>query len=360
MDDIASGSTKEQVDCINEDKAASLRKLLQSKHWESELDLQLVMKYFDRLVERNYVTEEDVCATSVEQLMDAGLSLGAAGLFRSKFPSHPDPTMKAHESHPHPAVESVRCHPGEKALQEVSAPGSGGVASRTRSEQREAPQAEKQPSAKRPQPAPQKQPPAKRPQPALEKRAEHEYGYLPMTDFKIIRPLGSGETGTAELASIKGTMAAFKSADVCNMARETKLLAREAKAYCAMEHLQGVYIPRLVGHGYTWVGLGFYVATELLEGKCAAKEEKGSFTKLLPKAEEGLQAIHASGYAHGDVRPGNVILDQPAGKVWFIDFGRSYKDPSEVQKQREMRQLRAIFRPRPDSHNSPDKIGSSG
>eukprot|EP00195_Chlamydomonas_chlamydogama_P010389 CAMPEP_0202896142 /NCGR_PEP_ID=MMETSP1392-20130828/5192_1 /ASSEMBLY_ACC=CAM_ASM_000868 /TAXON_ID=225041 /ORGANISM="Chlamydomonas chlamydogama, Strain SAG 11-48b" /LENGTH=91 /DNA_ID=CAMNT_0049581383 /DNA_START=147 /DNA_END=419 /DNA_ORIENTATION=- len=73
---------------MNDDKAASLQKLLKSKPWSSEEGLQFVMRYLNRLVEKGWVTERALRATEVEQLMDAGLSLGAASLLKSKFPSY--------------------------------------------------------------------------------------------------------------------------------------------------------------------------------------------------------------------------------------------------------------------------------
>ena len=69
-------------------------------------------------------------------------------------------------------------------------------------------------------------------------------------------------------------------------------------AYYAMDHIDGVEFPAKPGAGWDW------------------KTCEPVFRKML----EGLEAIHASGLVHSDIKPSNILISR-SGQPVFIDFG---------------------------------------
>ena len=69
-------------------------------------------------------------------------------------------------------------------------------------------------------------------------------------------------------------------------------------AYYAMDHIDGVEFPSKPGAGWDW------------------KTCEPVFRKML----EGLEAIHASGLVHSDIKPSNILISR-SGQPVFIDFG---------------------------------------
>ena len=102
---------------------------------------------------------------------------------------------------------------------------------------------------------------------------------------------------------------------------------REAYAACRIVH---PHVVRTFDFGTTDRGVVF-VIMELLQGnnlaECLADKEglpAPLVRHLLRQITEGLQAIHALGYVHRDIKPGNVMLVEGCdGRPWskIIDFG---------------------------------------
>lgn len=63
-----------------------------------------------------------------------------------------------------------------------------------------------------------------------------------------------------------------------------------------------------------------YVDGERLEDECPEHLEE--VVAIFTKVAEGLQALHARGYAHADIKPNNILLTRGGG-VKIIDFGQS-------------------------------------
>ena len=107
----------------------------------------------------------------------------------------------------------------------------------------------------------------------------------------------------------------------CPTARERFL--REARAAAAVRHDHVVTVYQ-VGEDR---GVP-YLAMELLEGESLAarlrREQRLDSRETVRIAREvalGLSAAHERGLVHRDIKPGNIWLEQPGGRVKLLDFG---------------------------------------
>ena len=145
--------------------------------------------------------------------------------------------------------------------------------------------------------------------------------------FRVVRPLGHGGMGAVYAAvdtrlgrplALKVMLPQF-AAD--GPARERFL--REAHAAAQVNHDNVV----TVYEADERAGVP-YIAMQLLEG-CSLEEslrEKGSpplpeVLRIAAEAADGLAAAHRTGLVHRDVKPTNLWLQAPDGRVKVLDFG---------------------------------------
>jgi serine/threonine protein kinase len=145
--------------------------------------------------------------------------------------------------------------------------------------------------------------------------------------YRILRVLGSGGMGVVFLAEdvhlerpvalkvMKPALAASDSA--------RQRFTREARAMAALKHDHVVVIHQVGEDRGTP-----YLAMEFLEGELL--DDRLRRVGKLPTAEvlrigretaEGLAAAHARGLIHRDIKPGNIWLEAPRGRVKLLDFG---------------------------------------
>jgi hypothetical protein len=147
--------------------------------------------------------------------------------------------------------------------------------------------------------------------------------------FRIREPLGTGAMGTVYLAEAveSGDLVAVKivAAGPSHDVRFRERFERECALAASLHHPNVV---RTIGSGETEGHL--YLAMEYVEGadlreilRREAPLEPARALRLLAQVADGLDAAHALGLVHRDVKPGNVLVTGRDGaeRALVCDFG---------------------------------------
>jgi hypothetical protein len=145
--------------------------------------------------------------------------------------------------------------------------------------------------------------------------------------YRLVKPLGQGGMGTVYLAEdVKlRRQAALKVMlpEVATDPQAKDRFLREARAAAALRSDHVVTVYQVGDEGGTP-----FIAMELLRGMpldaYLAKEPAPGLrtvARLGREIAEGLAAAHARGLVHRDVKPANVWLEAPKGRVKLLDFG---------------------------------------
>ncbi len=155
-------------------------------------------------------------------------------------------------------------------------------------------------------------------------------------DFRIERKLGAGGTCIVYAATHHtiGKRAAVKvlRRSLIDVPLAIDQFAKEGQVANAISHpnVAGVF-----GFGHLPDGRP-YMLMELLPGQtlrrlmAAGAIALGEVLRIAKQVCTGLEAVHAAGYVHGDVKPDNIFLttdDAGAERVVLIDFGTSRPAP---------------------------------
>ena len=146
--------------------------------------------------------------------------------------------------------------------------------------------------------------------------------------YRILKELGRGGMGVvyqAEDERLKRAVAvkAMRPALLDAGGRSVRRFLQEAQAMAAVEHDRIVRIYQVdEEHGVP------FFAMELLKGETLEerlrREPKPPLAEVLRigrEIAEGLAAAHGRGLIHRDVKPANVWLEAPGGRVKILDFG---------------------------------------
>lgn len=168
--------------------------------------------------------------------------------------------------------------------------------------------------------------------------AHHQLGiptYVRLPSIKILRELGSGASAQVMLGRLEGafegwpqgTEVAVKQLkpELAEDARALEALAREARVAAAVRHESFARIlhqqgAQLVREALPGIDLGAELASR---GRLPESEVRAIGQRLAA----GLAALHAAGWAHGDVKPENVCVDIREGASW-MDLGFATKLPA--------------------------------
>ena len=157
-----------------------------------------------------------------------------------------------------------------------------------------------------------------------------------LAHYRVLDALGAGGMGAVFLAldeDLDRRVALKVMQPECALdpgARERFL--REARAAAAVKHDNVVTIYQVGEDG----GMPF-IAMELLAGASLASylHRKGRLTvaqalRVGHEAAAGLDAAHALGLVHRDIKPGNIWLEAPRGRVKILDFGLAKSSDASI------------------------------
>jgi len=148
--------------------------------------------------------------------------------------------------------------------------------------------------------------------------------------FRILDRVGSGGMGSVYRAvdTLTGADVAVKVSRDEAPAQTARFL-REAQALAALQHPA---IVRYVHHGVDALGRA-YLVMEWLEGHLLSRRLAvgplgvAETVALMQRLSHALAAVHARGYVHRDVKPGNVMLvDDRVDRAKLLDFGVAYSE----------------------------------
>jgi serine/threonine protein kinase len=154
-----------------------------------------------------------------------------------------------------------------------------------------------------------------------------ELGY-----YRIEGIVGCGRTGIVYLAtdSRSGRAVALKvlREDVAIDPVYRERFRREGALLAALQHPHIIPI-----YGMGEIDAELFIATRLVTGNLkqlirARQLAVGAAMGILTAVGEAIDAAHAAGVVHRDVKPGNVLLD-PGPRVYLADFGLA-RDPNGV------------------------------
>lgn len=145
--------------------------------------------------------------------------------------------------------------------------------------------------------------------------------------YRVVRLLGEGGMGRvleAEDAQLRRRIAVkVMRPELATNDQSRQRFLREARAVAALQHDHVVSIYQVGEEG----GVPF-LAMPLLVGEslqCRLAREgtlpSDEVARIGREAAEGLAAAHAAGLVHRDVKPGNLWLEAPTGRVKVLDFG---------------------------------------
>jgi tetratricopeptide (TPR) repeat protein/tRNA A-37 threonylcarbamoyl transferase component Bud32 len=155
-----------------------------------------------------------------------------------------------------------------------------------------------------------------------------------ISHYRIIRKLGAGGMGEVFLAedTTLGRKVAIKmlSESGARHDRARQRLLNEAKAAAALDHPNICSIYE-VGEEHDRV----FIAMQYLDGQTLAERIRtyplspGEVVDVGIQAAQALEAAHAAGVIHRDIKPQNIILT-PRGQLKVLDFGVAKFAPLDV------------------------------
>jgi serine/threonine protein kinase len=160
--------------------------------------------------------------------------------------------------------------------------------------------------------------------------------------YRVLEVVGAGGMGVVFKAQDThlGRMVALKAMLPVLAASATarQRFLREARAAAAIQHDHVVTIYQVgEDNGLPWLAMPF-LRGEPLDVRLRREGGPLPLAEALRIAREiagGLAAIHEMGLIHRDVKPGNVWLEAPAGRVKILDFGLARAAVGDAQLTQE-------------------------
>lgn len=189
----------------------------------------------------------------------------------------------------------------------------------------------------------------------------HGFFLLVVGKYKLLDQIGAGEMGRVYLAEHvqMGRRHAIKILSNRHTSKPDvlKRFLDEAQRVCALDH-------RNLRHSYdvNQDGNKYFLVMEYVEGQDLQKlvDESGPLSvgkaiEYIAQAAEGLAHAHEHDMVHGDLKPGNLLLDRQ-GTIKILDIGQARLTESPVgpgnEESIEMANLEAVI------HHAPEQRGT--
>jgi tRNA A-37 threonylcarbamoyl transferase component Bud32 len=146
--------------------------------------------------------------------------------------------------------------------------------------------------------------------------------------FRIDRPIGGGATGTVYLGQASGGRRVAVKLLAPELARDERFRQRFLRESKIAAGLEAPHIVRTVASGeeagQLYLVMEYVDGTdlrELLRREGALAPERA--VRLVQQVADALDAAHAAGLVHRDVKPGNILVTRSDGddEAWICDFG---------------------------------------
>jgi serine/threonine protein kinase len=151
--------------------------------------------------------------------------------------------------------------------------------------------------------------------------------------YRLLKKLGQGGMGIVYLAEDvraedarlrrKVALKVMRPENAGNPQTRARFL-REALAAAAIthEHIVTVYEVNETADGISYLAMA-YLQGETLESRCRRQPlmPLGEVCRVGSEIAAALTAVHALDLVHRDVKPSNIWLEEPAGRVKLLDFG---------------------------------------
>lgn len=165
------------------------------------------------------------------------------------------------------------------------------------------------------------------------RRGSLDLGAAPVFDgqgragLQIVRSLGKGraaevflarESALDRLVAVKVLRAELQ-ADPVAVAR----FEREAVSAARLHHpnIAPVYRTGRTESGAPFIAIPYVEGGSLADRRARDPAWRPDVGQVVRQVAAGLAAAHASGVIHRDIRPGNVLMDDQAGRLMVCDFG---------------------------------------
>lgn len=162
---------------------------------------------------------------------------------------------------------------------------------------------------------------------SLDAVAGHVFDGQGRAGLQIVRSLGQGraaevflarESALERLVAVKVLRAELQ-ADSVALAR----FEREAVSAGRLHHpnIAPVYRTGRMDSGAPFIAIPYVEGGSLADRRSRDPAWRPDVRRVVRQVAAGLAAAHASGVIHRDIRPGNVLMDDHAGRLMICDFG---------------------------------------
>jgi tRNA A-37 threonylcarbamoyl transferase component Bud32/FixJ family two-component response regulator len=158
--------------------------------------------------------------------------------------------------------------------------------------------------------------------------------------YRVLRRIGEGGMSRVYLARREsdGVHLVLKMLDP-RLARDPQSRARFAREYTIIQRIQNEHVVMIFDQGFTsqdpWLAMEYFPGGDLQERIRKGLSSMGAL-KILVQIAEALDAVHAAGVVHRDLKPQNIMFREN-NRLAILDFGLAREiDATSTLTQRGM------------------------